>query len=1645
MPGGPVRRDTADVLLLSFAEARLALVGFDPFSEQLRTLALLNFEDGATGPGSLVTASRGGRLSFPGAGGASVARVDHASRCAVMLVYGNQLVVLPFRKPHLGLDEEEEEDAGGAGAGGAADTAGGIQLDEMGLLNSQLTRTPYVVNLEEQGLGGRVIDYCFLEGYFQPTLLLLLEPNESHVRRLAFNPHSCRVVAISLDLARRQQPVIWSKEGLPQGCFRLEPVPSPIGGAIVFTPNAMLYFNQHHYSGLAVNGFARGTIDQTRYPLAGIEGGKGLSLDKAQTTFLSKDRFLLSLKGGEMFVATLESRSGTVQRIVVERSRFDSVQASCIATIPGRCFFLGSRHGDSLLISYANNSAAAAATTARGAPTASTPSGAYAAPAVADGETAVAAAAGAGDVELDEDDADLYGDEEDGDDAAGAAAAGGSGVATTRPPGPPVEQSPSKRARVEGEEDADLYGEADETAAPPKEESAAQWGSFAVVDSIPTFGPIADSTIGQSLTADESPVSAATPLELVAATGNTNDAALAQFSQSLRPEVLVSRIALAGVRAMWAVKHAPTAASANEDSDDEDDDDDNEGEGEGGGEGEGEGKDEGNVGAGEQGKETAAEAAAEEAAAPGDSAPPGEAAGAGDGNSPDASTTAASGAGGPGTGEVEGGDADVADDSSDDDDDDDEVDGEVDAFLFLSLDDRTIVLATSTNQIAPVDAKTSEFYTDGPTLAAGSLTFGTPPVGDDGERGVQQGRVVQVYAEGVRVLDGSRSTQELPLTEDIELGGLGVKGASIQSVSFADPWVLLRCSDGGVRLLKCSDSDGQLDVLQPTLEGTDDDEVCAASLFVDSSRELSAALSGSTGKTATSAARVDPTAPVEEDDDLYGDGDDTATNEVSQQVEPEGATATSQPTTFCVVARRSGALQICEIAAGDSPSLKVVFSCSDAARGPEVMRGVSEVAGSHTVRAGNQISEVSLINAPRPFVTMALANGDVLAYTLLASFREASAVDLTGGGEAKSGEDDLGPPLQPFACGGCRFGRLPLSVVTRAPAAVAGGDDPAGPSGGAPGIVAAEAGSDASVFQYPRLIPFRNVGGWAGVVYRSPSGGVPQWLVCERESLRHVAFQLAGGTTSPPDAGSDSHLSCFAPFHNQNCAHGFVYGHAGALLFAQLPARGAAEGVTIAGSMAVHKEPLVIDGKVAQVRKIEYLKLASAGGMRRPIYAALTSVQRSWSAAEDEEYWEEDREEYRKANLEPKAPMPNLVEPDALGEPDVKTAEYHLRLMQPRTAAEVAADEDRGRWQVLGSEGFDPFEHPICLASLHLAESEGSRLDPIVAVGTGYVPPFGEHAEGKGRIRMFRVSHVNVGDGTGEGASATQAKMKEVFNTQYNAPVSAIVQYRQYILVGIGQRIDMFEWYNLGFRQVGFYDTALLNVSLATMKDYVVFADFMESVQLLHWKKDIQNLRLLAKDVGRVESTVADFITYGPELGVVRADMDGNLQVFAYEPTKGATRLLPKGDFHLGSVVGSLQRVPLLGGPEFKFPQGAPPRVGAIPPTRVGQMFGTTDGGVGLLIPVTEAQYRRLATLKTLMMHTLPHTAGLNPRGFRLLQAPRQIGQRMKHIEDGVMLWRYLALDSRFQRDLARGIGTTVDKLVQTLRSLEWALPDAFW
>ncbi|KAJ3335048.1 Cleavage and polyadenylation specificity factor subunit 1, partial [Kappamyces sp. JEL0680] len=254
-----------------------------------------------------------------------------------------------------------------------------------------------------------VIDFTFLYGYLEPTLAILYESDPTVVGRLAHRKDTVSLIVVSLDMFQKKYPILYKVDGLPYNCTRIEAVPAPLGGVLIFSHNALIHLDQTHTPGFAaiVNPFfdmeshfraipnADGTPVipvKNKPPSIYVKTGKtsnckdlGVSLDGSHSTFLSPDVVLIVLRTGEMLQVDLigddnagrswKRKRGGVKDIKIKKLGLTTSTPSCITALAdlsnfmkpqilsrvvsldgvktySNFFFLGSIVSDAMLIQY---------------------------------------------------------------------------------------------------------------------------------------------------------------------------------------------------------------------------------------------------------------------------------------------------------------------------------------------------------------------------------------------------------------------------------------------------------------------------------------------------------------------------------------------------------------------------------------------------------------------------------------------------------------------------------------------------------------------------------------------------------------------------------------------------------------------------------------------------------------------------------------------------------------------------------------------------------------------------------------------------------------------------------------------------------------------------------------------------------------------------------------------------------------------------------------------------------------------------------------------------------------------------------------------------------------------------------------------
>ncbi|GAB4826000.1 hypothetical protein Ancab_008868 [Ancistrocladus abbreviatus] len=426
-------------------------------------------------------------------------------------------------------------------------------------------------------------------------------------------------------------------------------------------------------------------------------------------------------------------------------------------------------------------------------------------------------------------------------------------------------------------------------------------------------------------------------------------------------------------------------------------------------------------------------------------------------------------------------------------------DDEYHAYLIISLEARTMVLETA-DFLGEV-TESVDYYVQGSTIAAGNL-FG-------------RRRVVQVYARGARILDGSFMTQDLSFGASNSEPGSGSETLTVSSVSIADPYVLLRMNDGSIQLLVGDPSSCTVSISIPSVFEGFKKSVSACTLYHDRG--------------------PDPWLRKASTDAWLSSG-------ISENIDGSDGAIQDQGDIYCIVCYEYGTLEIFDV-----PNFNTVFCVDNFVSGKtylvdsfvkELLKDCRKaVNSSHEVTGHGRRENAQNMKATelamqrwsgphsRPFIFGILTDGTVLCYHAYLFEAQENARNE----EPIAGKDSILSNSSASRLRNLRFVRVPLDMYIREE--ISGG------------------------IAHPRMTIFKNVGGHQGLFL---SGAMPAWFMVFRERLR-AHPQLCDGS-----------IVAFTVLHNVNCNHGFIYVTSqGFLKICQLPS-----GLSYDNHWPVQKIPL---------------------------------------------------------------------------------------------------------------------------------------------------------------------------------------------------------------------------------------------------------------------------------------------------------------------------------------------------------------------------------------------------------------------------------------------------------------------------------------
>ncbi|KAK4694040.1 hypothetical protein P7C70_g8813, partial [Phenoliferia sp. Uapishka_3] len=361
------KHDGADRVLVSFLDAKMALMEWTPAVHELLPISLHTFE----------------KLPQVVDGLARTA-TDPGSRISVLLLPSNTggdgiLAVLPFFQEELDLESlGVDADAWGADGIPSLPYAPSHLLPLASLTASQSTfagpsRSSTLSNAPLANSNAppvrNVIDMVFLPGFNEPTLALLYAPEPTWTGRLENVSNNCLVSLVTLATSSSSSSATTSKEGssttavviatsppLPHSALSIHPCPPDLGGTLIITANGILHLEQ---GGKVIGCATNGWFSREWFGNGANAPGASLKeeLEGSRVVFISNTKAMIFAKSGTVLELTLEVSGRSVSSMKLSKCGM-GVAASCVERIRGSrgrfgekgLVFVGSEVGESTLI-----------------------------------------------------------------------------------------------------------------------------------------------------------------------------------------------------------------------------------------------------------------------------------------------------------------------------------------------------------------------------------------------------------------------------------------------------------------------------------------------------------------------------------------------------------------------------------------------------------------------------------------------------------------------------------------------------------------------------------------------------------------------------------------------------------------------------------------------------------------------------------------------------------------------------------------------------------------------------------------------------------------------------------------------------------------------------------------------------------------------------------------------------------------------------------------------------------------------------------------------------------------------------------------------------------------------------------------------
>ena len=339
-----------EALLVALRDAKLSLVEWDPERYSISTISIHYYEQE-----HILSSPWEPDLSqCP-----SILSVDPSSRCAVFKFGARRLAILPF---HQVGDDIVMDDYDPALDGEKIDRKASIsKAPDDGEIKP---KTPYAASfvLSLLALDAALthpIHLSFLHEYREPTFGVLASHNQTSTSLLGERKDNVSYAVYKLDLEEQASTTLLSVTNLPYDLYEVLPLSRIIGGALLIGCNELVHVDQSgKTSGVAVNASTKqctsfALTDQSDLGLR-LEGCliKQLGFDNPELLVIQQDGALLVLS----FKIDGRSVSGLHLRRIDSEQNPLLAGASCAASLGRGRMFLGSQEADSVVLGWSRPS-----------------------------------------------------------------------------------------------------------------------------------------------------------------------------------------------------------------------------------------------------------------------------------------------------------------------------------------------------------------------------------------------------------------------------------------------------------------------------------------------------------------------------------------------------------------------------------------------------------------------------------------------------------------------------------------------------------------------------------------------------------------------------------------------------------------------------------------------------------------------------------------------------------------------------------------------------------------------------------------------------------------------------------------------------------------------------------------------------------------------------------------------------------------------------------------------------------------------------------------------------------------------------------------------------------------------------------------